>query len=153
MSANPQVRKVFEGGSLDAFETLTSNHPTTTLVNKTSSAFHRGRVLAGGAGFPFPSFEGAQILVFDRLGPHLQQFLDYHKTVSTHCACLIAIQLISRLEYMHSRLIFCELSIDNIVFGTGIQSLLLHIVGLTEGNLHFSPSGGKCCINAATMLS
>jgi serine/threonine protein kinase len=71
-------------------------------------------------------------MCMDRLGPSLHSyFLQCNKLLSLKTTCMVAIQMICRLEYLHQRShIHRDIKPDNFVFGIGTNAHILYIIDM-----------------------
>ena len=100
-------------------EPLKTKHPQLLYESKLY------RVLQGGYGIPGVKWFGSEgdynVLVIDLLGPSLEDLFNYcGKRLTLKTVLLLAEQMISRLEFMHSRsYIHRDVKPDNFLIGTG----------------------------------
>eukprot|EP00164_Ancoracysta_twista_P002390 GFYU01003167.1.p1 GENE.GFYU01003167.1~~GFYU01003167.1.p1 ORF type:complete len:426 (-),score=79.15 GFYU01003167.1:129-1406(-) len=86
------------------------------------------QLLHGGAGIPNVRLAGREgdynVLVLDLLGPNLEDLLSFcGRKFSLKTVCLLAEQMISRIEWMHSKsLIHRDIKPDNFLMGLGKNS-------------------------------
>jgi serine/threonine protein kinase len=68
----------------------------------------------------------------ERLGPSLHSyFLQCGKLLSLKTTCMVAVQMICRLEYLHQRShIHRDIKPDNFVFGVGTNAHILYIIDM-----------------------
>ncbi|KAL5114706.1 hypothetical protein ACEQ8H_007440 [Pleosporales sp. CAS-2024a] len=98
------------------------------------------KAVGGGRGIPRALWFGQEcdyyVLVLDLLGPSLEDLFDYcDRRFSLKTVLLLADQLITRLEYIHSKsLVYRDVKPDNFLMGTGRQGNVVHAVdfGLAE---------------------
>jgi len=96
--------------------------------------------LAGGTGIPRVLWYGQEcdyyVLVLDLLGPSLEDLFNYcERRFSLKTVLLLADQLITRIEYIHSKsLVYRDVKPDNFLMGTGRQGNIVYAVdfGLAE---------------------
>jgi len=102
------------------------------------------RCLQGGTGIPFMRWYGQEthynVLVTDLLGPSLEDLFNACGRVFTPLTvCMIAEQLVSRIEYMHSRhFIHRDIKPDNFLVGRGHKASMLYAIdfGLSKRFRH-----------------
>ena len=125
------------------------------------------RVLYGGIGIPRALWYGSEgdhnILVMDLLGPSLENLFQYCKQqLSLKTVLMLADQMISRVEYMHSKhLIHRDIKPDNFLIGANRNSSLVYIIdyGLTKkyfcstNNTHIPYREGKNLTGTARYAS
>ena len=98
------------------------------------------RALAGGAGVPrvrlFDEECDYYVLVLDLLGPSLEDLFNYcGRRFSLKTVLLVADQLLTRIEYIHSKsLVHRDVKPDNFLMGTGRQGNTVYAIdfGLAE---------------------
>ena len=95
----------------------------------------------------FGSTKDYNILIMELLGPSLESlFQSQNKKFSLKTTCILGIQMLDRIEYIHSRkLIHRDIKPDNFAIGRGKNSHILYILdfGLTK---KFWSSTHKCHI-------
>lgn len=109
-------------------EDTTSKHPQLHIESK----FYR--VMAGGIGIPTLKWFGTEgdynIIVMDLLGPSLEDLFNFcNRKFSLKTVLLLADQLISRIEFIHSRdYIHRDIKPDNFLMGLGDRGNLVYII-------------------------
>eukprot|EP00467_Chlorarachnion_reptans_P009271 CAMPEP_0114498656 /NCGR_PEP_ID=MMETSP0109-20121206/6990_1 /TAXON_ID=29199 /ORGANISM="Chlorarachnion reptans, Strain CCCM449" /LENGTH=464 /DNA_ID=CAMNT_0001676151 /DNA_START=149 /DNA_END=1543 /DNA_ORIENTATION=- len=92
------------------------------------------RMLRGGTGIAKVHWTGKEgdfnVMVMDLLGPSLEDLFDFcGRRFSLKTTLMLADQLITRVEYMHSRnMIHRDIKPDNFVVGMGKRSSLIFII-------------------------
>ncbi|KAJ6216464.1 hypothetical protein RDWZM_007621 [Blomia tropicalis] len=109
-------------------EDVNSKHPQLHIESK----FYR--VMAGGIGIPQLKWFGTEgdynIIVVDLLGPSLEDLFNFcNRKFSLKTVLLLADQLISRIEFIHSRdYIHRDIKPDNFLMGLGDRGNLVYII-------------------------
>ncbi|KAF7489224.1 hypothetical protein SSS_10685 [Sarcoptes scabiei] len=109
-------------------EDVSSKHPQLHIENK----FYR--VMAGGIGIPQLKWFGTEgdynIIVMDLLGPSLEDLFNFcNRKFTLKTVLLLADQLISRIEFIHSRdHIHRDIKPDNFLMGLGDRGNLVYII-------------------------
>jgi casein kinase 1 len=102
--------------------------------------FRTYKILTGAVGIPNIRWYGVEgeynVLVMDLLGKSLEDLLvQCHRRFSLKTVLMIADQLISRIEYLHSKnLVHRDIKPDNFVVGAGKNANLIYVIdlGLTK---------------------
>lgn len=124
-------------------EPLKSRHPQLIYESKIY------RVLQGGYGIPGVKWFGSEgdynVLVIDLLGPSLEDLFNYcNKKFSLKTVLLLADQMISRLEFVHSRsYIHRDVKPDNFLIGTGSRKHICHIIDFGLAKKYQDPRNGR----------
>lgn len=90
--------------------------------------------LSGGVGIPHVRWHGTErdyhVMVSDLLGPSLEDLFNFcDRMFSLKTILLLADQLISRLEYLHSKsLLHRDIKPENFLMGLGKSGNLVHII-------------------------
>ena len=102
--------------------------------------------LSSGVGIPrarwIGSEEDYQTLVFDLLGPTLEDLLNYcGRRFTLKTLLLLADQAISRIQYIHSkRFIYCDIKPENFMMGIGRRGNVLHVTDFGITRMACDPS-------------
>ena len=85
------------------------------------------------------------ILIMELLGQSLENlFQAQNKSFSIKTACMLGIQMIDRIEYVHSRkIIHRDIKPDNFVIGRGLKSHIVYILDFGLSKKYWSVSH-KC---------
>lgn len=124
-------------------EPIKSKHPQLIYESKIY------RVLQGGFGIPGVKWFGSEgdynVLVIDLLGPSLEDLFNYcGKRLSLKSVLMLADQMISRLEFMHSRsYIHRDVKPDNFLIGVGSKMHVCHIIDFGLAKKFQDPRSGR----------
>lgn len=124
-------------------EPVKSKHPQLIYESKIY------RVLQGGYGIPGVKWFGSEgdynVLVIDLLGPSLEDLFNYcGKHFSLKTVLLLADQMLSRLEFMHSRsYIHRDVKPDNFLIGTGAKRHICHVIDFGLAKKYQDPRNGR----------
>lgn len=124
-------------------EPLKSRHPQLLYESKIY------RVLQGGYGIPGVKWFGTEgdynVLVIDLLGPSLEDLFNFcGKRFSLKTTLMIADQMISRLEFMHSRsYIHRDVKPDNFLIGLGSRKHIVHVIDFGLAKKYQDPRNGR----------
>lgn len=124
-------------------EPLRSRHPQLLYESKIY------RVMQGGYGIPLVKWYGSEgdynVLVIDILGPSLEDLFNYcGKRFSLKTVLMLAEQMISRLEFMHSRsYIHRDVKPDNFLIGVGSRKHIVHIIDFGLAKKYQDPRTGR----------
>eukprot|EP00466_Bigelowiella_natans_P000238 jgi/Bigna1/84852/estExt_fgenesh1_pg.C_10212 len=92
------------------------------------------KILKGGLGIPKVFWSGKEgdfnVLVMELMGPSLEGLFEYcDRRFSLKTTLMLADQMITRIEYMHScNMIHRDIKPDNFVIGNGRKSSLIHVI-------------------------
>lgn len=109
-------------------ESVKAKHPQLEYESKVYKA------LAGGVGVPFVRWFGTECdynaMVIDLLGPSLEDLFNFcNRKFSLKTVLLLADQLISRIEYIHSRnFIHRDIKPDNFLMGIGKRGNQVNVI-------------------------
>lgn len=124
-------------------EPLKTKHPQLLYESKLY------RVLQGGYGIPGVKWFGSEgdynVLVIDLLGPSLEDLFNYcGKRLTLKTVLLLAEQMISRLEFMHSRsYIHRDVKPDNFLIGTGTRKHICYVIDFGLAKKFQDPRTGR----------
>ena len=92
------------------------------------------KILGGGVGLPsvrwFGTEAGANAMVLDLLGPSLEDLFNFcNRKFTLKTVLMIADQLVSRIEYIHSKsFIHRDVKPDNFLIGLGRRAHVVHAI-------------------------
>ena len=92
------------------------------------------RLLKGGIGIPSVYYYGVEgaynVMVMELLGPSLEDLFNYcNRRFSIKTVCMLALELIQRIEYIHSKnFIHRDIKPDNFVVGLGKKANIIHVI-------------------------
>lgn len=101
--------------------------------------------LSGGLGIPRVRWFGQECdfyaMIYDLLGPSLEDLFNFcDRKFSLKTVLLLADQLISRIEYIHSKsMIHCDVKPENLLMGTGKLGNLVHVIDFDRANEYRNP--------------
>ncbi|KAI0326096.1 kinase-like protein [Cubamyces sp. BRFM 1775] len=100
-------------------------------------------------GFPKVLWSGkdgnCQVLILEMLGPTLDQLRRLCRgRFSLRTICMLADQMITRLEYLHSRgLVHGDIKPHNFAMGNGSRSGVVHLFDLEHAKMYIDPATGE----------
>lgn len=103
------------------------------------------RLLKGGIGIPSVYYYGVEgsynVMVMELLGPSLEDLFNYcNRRFSLKTVCMLAQELILRLEYLHSKnFIHRDIKPDNFTVGLGKKANVIHIIDLGLSKRYRNP--------------
>ncbi|KAH3903463.1 related to casein kinase-1 hhp1 [Saccharomycodes ludwigii] len=109
-------------------ESIDSKHPQLEYESRVY------KYLSGGVGIPFMRWYGREgdynAMVIDLLGPSLEDLFNYcYRQFSLKTVIMLAIQMISRVQYIHGRsFIHRDIKPDNFLLGNGRRASTVHII-------------------------
>ncbi|KAL1914305.1 uncharacterized protein VTP21DRAFT_9043 [Calcarisporiella thermophila] len=109
-------------------ESVRSRHPQLDYETKVY------KILAGGVGIPFVRWYGTEgdynCMVLDLLGPSLEDLFNFcQRKFSLKTVLLLADQLISRIEYIHSKnFLHRDIKPDNFLMGIGKRGNQVNVI-------------------------
>jgi serine/threonine protein kinase len=121
--------------------------------------------LKGKEGFPnvhwFGKIDDSYVMVMELLGPSLEVMRRSSKNYSMHSACIVGIQVLDRLETLHTaRLIHRDLKPENTLYGLGNKKEELYLIdyGLSKpfknkNGVHIEQKEGKKLTGTARYAS
>ncbi|EMD34927.1 hypothetical protein CERSUDRAFT_96839 [Gelatoporia subvermispora B] len=107
------------------------------------------RVLQGHLGILEPRWYGeeggAGVMIMDRLGPNLDQLRRFCRgTFSMKTICMLALQMISRIEFAHSRgIVIRDIKPTNFAMGMNAHRNVLFIIDFGVAKLCMNPMTGR----------
>ena len=90
----------------------------------------------------YQSLSDLNVLVMELLGQSLENlFQAQNKSFSIKTACMLGIQMIDRIEYIHSRkIIHRDIKPDNFVIGRGLKSHIVYVLDFGLSKKYWSSS-------------
>ena len=119
--------------------------PVSTSHNLVSYETKLYKILQGGVGIPFIHYVGVEnehnVMVMDLLGPSLEDlFTICGRKFSLKTVLMIADQLITRLEYIHSKFfIHRDVKPDNFLIGLGKNQNIIHVIDFGLAKRYMDP--------------
>ena len=110
--------------------------PVTSKNPQLSFEYKVYRLLKGGIGIPAVYYYGVEgtynVMVMELLGPSLEDLFNYcNRCFSLKTVCMLAQEMILRLEYLHSKnYIHRDIKPDNFTVGLGKKANIIHIIDL-----------------------
>jgi len=123
-------------------ESVRAKHPQLLYESKIF------RILQGGVGIPNLHWFGVEgdfnIMVIDLLGPSLEDLFNYcGRKFSLKCVLMIADQMITRIEYMHSKnFVHRDIKPDNFLIGLGKRADKIYIIDYGLAKKYRDPRTG-----------
>ena len=120
-------------------ENVRSPHPQLLYESKIF------RVLQGGPGIPGIMWYGVEgdynVLVMDLLGPSLEDLLSFcNKRLSLKTVLMLAEQMISRIEYIHSKnFLHRDIKPDNFLIGLNRQASTVYVIDYGLAKKYWDP--------------
>ncbi|KAJ3040051.1 serine/threonine protein kinase [Rhizophlyctis rosea] len=105
--------------------------------------------LKGGVGVPSVRWYGTEgeynCMVMDLLGPSLEDLFNFcGRKFTLKTVLLLADQLISRIEYIHSKnYLHRDIKLENIMFGRGTHKNEVYLIDYGLAKMVFEPSNGR----------